>query len=320
VDAVVERLNASLLVKMSLSSNPLDNDAVIRFFETLNAPKLRELHMSTCGLLPTVVPAICDFIRSPRSQRMGILELNANALSRGGVTAILDAIEVGNFTISRIGLFANNSAPARLANEDQGAGYFGDEGDDGDDLAWESDETMSREDPRSMFHQIERRVPALQKRNGKLMMRVRNAAARAIAPLRMILHARAPTELETAARVLEDTTVSDSPTAPHFPLLDLPVEVQLLVARHCSGDAYAMSDAQWARVLKHASDRATLARLAQRTSQAQARVANLGAVHDVKKYKAREVRDEWLAELKCEWWELENQRYWDQLRRKRELR
>lgn len=313
VDAVVERLNSSHLQKLSLSSNPLHAPAVVTFFEGLNAPKLSELHISACSLPASCVASISDFIRSPRSQTMGLLELNGNTLSRLGVTAILDALEIGNFSISRIGLFANNSAPARSYSPDQGAGYFGDE--DAESV-WESDESMSRDDPRSMANQIERRVPALQKRNGRLTLRVRSAAARCIAPTRIILHARPPTAVETAARVIEDTRINGSAPAAQFPLLEFPVEVQILIARHCSGDADALSEAQWVRLRSHAADRDTLSRLAARTRKALSGVAAQGP-HIAKRYKDREVRDSWLTEVGCEWWELDNKRYWEELERLR---
>jgi hypothetical protein len=254
---------------------------------------------------------------------MWLLEFNANSLSRAGVTAILDAMEVGNFTISRIGLDANNSAPARFAEEDQGAGYFPPGPGDDDDV-WESDETMRPENPKSMNYQMKERLPALQKRNGKLNKRVRTAAARAIAPLRIILHARAPTpepegdgdgDVEMAASNT-DVEMADAAASTSFPFMDLPVEVQLVIARHASGDADALSDAQWARLLSHASDRSAIRKLRERTASAEARVATTHVIGAQEKYKMREVRkvrDEWLGELQCEWWELANRWYWDRL-------
>lgn len=305
MDLVVRRLNASYLQKLSLTNNPLHPPAVQKLFEALNAPKLAELHLSTCDIPPACVPAICAFIRSPRSQHLGVLELNGNALGRLGITMILDAIDAGNFSISRIGLFANNATPK--LGSDSGSDFDEDIWRERNQV-WESDENMDPADPRSMATQIERRVPQLQKRNGELTRRVRKAAATVIAPTRIILHAREPNASEVAARVLADTEESRSST-PVFPLLELPAEVRLHIARHCSGDAYALSDAQWARVRAHAAERGSVANLGRRmrsaTGKAEPGVAQM--------YKGWEVKAEWLEEMGCEWWELEDQGLWQRL-------
>lgn len=305
MDVVVQRLNASYLQKLSLTNNPLHPPAVQRFFEQLNAPKLAELHLSTCDLPPACVPAICAFIRSPRSQHLGVLELNGNALGRLGITMILDAIDTGNFSISRIGLFANNATPK--LGSDSGSDFDEDIWREQNQV-WESDENMDPSDPRSMATQIERRVPQLQKRNGELTRRVRKAAATAIAPTRMILHAREPTAAEVATRVLADTEEGGS-SSPVFPLLELPTEVRLHIARHCSGDAYALSDAQWAKVRSHAEERKSIANMGRRMRSATGK-AEPGVAQQ---YMGWEVRGEWLAEMGCEWWQLEDQGLWERL-------
>lgn len=309
---MVERLNASRLTELSLSSNPLDPDAVIRLFETLNAPTLRELHLSACNIPAECVPAICDFIRSPRSQNLWLLQLNGNSLGRCGVTSILDALEVGNFSISRIGMFANNTA--REAREASPSPARSAAGESDYDSVWESDQTLAINptDPRSMKTQIERRVPALQKRNADLTMRVRRAAARAISPTRIILHARQPTAMETATRVMAETSV-ETTAAPkeHFPLMDLPAEVRILIARHCSGDAEALTDAQWTRLRMHAGDKDNVDKMGQRMAKAEQSV-HPSAPPSARKYKGIEVREAWLSEIGCWRWEMENKRFWNQ--------
>lgn len=319
-DSVVERINSSNLRALSLNSNPLSPTSVQTLFAKLNTPHLRELHLSTCDLPPSCVPAIVEFLRSPRSQKLGVLLLNANALGRLGVTAILDALESANYSVYKIGLFANNAAPARSSSPDgTGLGLSDSENEDvwrETHGVWESDEAMSRDDPRSMNNQIQHRVPALQSRNAELGRRVRRAASRAIAPLRMIVSARAPTDSETAKRVLDDTVPpsegGEEKPRGYFPLLDLPPEVQLVIARHCSRDAYAMSDDQWARLVSHAQDPKSLGKMAARMKKAQQKV-QFGVARD---YMSQDVREGWLGEMGCEWWELEDQRYWDRLYRR----
>lgn len=290
------QLNTSRLAELSLATNPLNDAAVSRFFAELDAPHLRKLHMSACRITSDCVPALAAFLRSPRSQRMQLLELNGNSLGRLGVMAILDAIEEANFSISRIGLFANTE---RLWPDDS------DEDEDDDEVREEVVEYPDS-DPHSMAWQISERLPLLQQRNGQLTQRVRRAALRALAPTRMILHARPPSDAEVAQRVLAHSSPDVAGLA-QFRLMDLPIEIRQHIARHCSGDPYAMTDAQWVHVRSHAEKRETLKRMAKRMRGATAEAS--GDRH--KKYQAFLVRDGWLAEVGCEWWELENKQFWD---------
>lgn len=292
-------------------------------FDMLNAPHLRQLHLSACQITSDLVPSLCAYLRSPRSQRLQLLELNGNMLGRAGVTAILDAVEEANFSLSRIGLFANTvrrwavDDDGELAGgvggaEDGGVGAGGPEGagqvdEDAPGARGDPDpETEDPNDPTSMAWQIGERLPALQKRNGALWHRVRRAASSAIAPTRMILHARVPTDAEVAARIFAETDPNYEP-GPVFRLMDLPPEIRLLIARHCSQDAYALSDAQWVRIRSHAEKRETIARM---------RRLMKAAVDGAMGYAARKngenkVKRQWLQEVGCDMWELENTHFWD---------
>lgn len=323
---VAEKLNASRLAKLSLASNPLHTPAVCTLFEMLDAPHLRALHLSACQITSDLVPSLCAFLRSPRSQRLQLLELNGNMLGRAGVTAVLDAVEDANFSLSRIGLFANSvrrwaaDGEGGIAGgvggaEDGGVGLGGPEGAgqadtsalDARETAGDPDpETEDPNDPASMAWQIGERLPALQKRNAALWRRTRLAALRCLAPARMILHARAPSDAETAQRVLATADPASAP-APVFRLMDLPPELRLLVARHCSGDAYALSDAQWVRIRAHAERRETLKRM---------RTRMRAATEDEVGYASRRAREDrvrraWLEEVGCDMWELEDAGFWD---------
>ncbi|EJT48737.1 hypothetical protein A1Q1_02282 [Trichosporon asahii var. asahii CBS 2479] len=316
---VVEKLNASRLAKLSLASNPLNTAAVCTMFEMLDAPYLHALHLSACQITSDLVPALCAFLRSPRSQRLQLLELNGNMLGRAGVTAILDAIEEANFSLSRIGLFANtvrrwatddNGQPAggTGAAENGGVGAGGPEGAGRPDNS-APDAQRTAGDPNdhaSMAWQIGERLPALQRRNGTLWRRVREAAVKSLAATRMILHAREPLDAETAQRVLASAD-PDAPSQAVFRLMDLPPELRLLIARHCSRDAYAMSDAQWSRVRSHAEKRETLLRMRNRVR---------GATEDATSYASKRSREvkvcrQWMEEVGCDRWELENGEFWD---------
>lgn len=82
-----------------------------------------------------------------------------------------------------------------------------------------------------------------------------------------------------------------------FPILCLPREVVSMIARHCSGDAYAFSDVQWAKVVRHVEQRDTIARAVERTAK---HAGEDGCVDD----KGRDdVLADWRAEVGCEYWD-----------------
>lgn len=288
-----------------------------QLFTNLDAPRLRALHLSSCRLPAEVAPAIADYVASPRSYGLEILELNGNSLGAKGVSAIVDALQSSNFTLLRLGLHANNARRARSTGSD-------------DD--WDSEEEWSSasdadSDAAACRQQTERRLPALLERNRLLNRRVKDAAARALAPMRIILHAQAPPEqgdVDDQQAQLESLSIGTAakndakPEAPatlrseapaplgSFPLLRLPRELQLVVARHCSGDAEALSEAQWSRITTYAGERASLARMAERSRLALFASATgpTRAARLERKTKMLEVLDEWRSRYRCDQWEI----------------
>ncbi|WOO82879.1 uncharacterized protein LOC62_04G006362 [Vanrija pseudolonga] len=287
-------LNKSRLAQLGLTDLPLDPAAVSSLFGALNAQHLHTLHLSTCDIPSGCAAAIADYVRSPRSRGLKVLELNENRLGRRGVSLILDAVEAANFSLLHIGLMFNDRRRRRRRPRRFPASPT-DSSDESD-----SDDHL---DNSSLAHQLDKRVPALQFRNEALTARVRRAASRAIAPARIILCARSPTATETAARVMHEASRDTSPVVP-FALLDLPAEVQVLIARHCSRDAAALSEAQWTRLRLLAADPGDLRNAARKMRAACADVQLGKATRAQRRERLREVRDEWLVTGGWECWEL----------------
>ncbi|TXT10721.1 hypothetical protein VHUM_02226 [Vanrija humicola] len=314
LSALIQKLNKSHLTELRLSNNRLSPAAVEQLFTSLEAPHLRALHLSQCRLPAEVAPAIADYIASPRSYGLERLQLNANSLGSKGVSAIVDALQSSNFTLLHLGLAAN-SARARSSGSD-------------DD--WDSEEEWSSasdadSDAAACSQQTERRLPALLERNRILNRRVKDAATRALAPMRIILHALPPPEqgdvneqdqLEKLSPEAATGENDANPVAPaqassepapleSFPLLRLPQELQLVVARHCSGDAEALSEAQWTRIITYAGERASLKRMAERSRLAlvDAATGPSRAARHERKAKMLEVLEEWRTRHRCDQWE-----------------
>ncbi|WOO82721.1 uncharacterized protein LOC62_04G006204 [Vanrija pseudolonga] len=235
-DAVgfVELLNATTISSMRLDRNPLRTKSVITLFEGILS-KVTSLGLVGCRIQPQCVPSIVAYFESPRSWRLRSLTIMNNSMGREGIAAILAAIERTNFSLEEIW-----------------PPFYG-----SGEVSPEEEARVERErvDNHKADKAADRSIKRIRVRNQGLAARVRMAAARVIAPARIVLHA-------IAARSDE---MSDSPStgeAGTFRLLDLPRELQLDIVRHCSRDGTAFSQAQWLRILAHAEDRGSITRMA----------------------------------------------------------
>lgn len=252
-----------------------------RFLDRLNGPHLKELFLSTCNIAQDCTQALVRYLSSGRSRNLERFELNGNTLGAEAVTTIVDAVEMCNFSIQNLGLFANHASP-----QFQGIIPFDDADGGADQIQppvntprpWSEEEKKNEE--RILSYQVHERLPVLLVRNRVLTRRVRRAALCAIAPSRIMLNARPlndDEQAEDAAKVARHVISNLAPSwngsnssAPpsstssgvSFPLLDLPREVIYLVARHCSRDPSALSEAQFGRLRKEAEDRKSIARSA----------------------------------------------------------
>ncbi|KAL1408608.1 hypothetical protein Q8F55_005421 [Vanrija albida] len=99
-----------------------------------------------------------------------------------------------------------------------------------------------------------RRLVGVLEENGERRARVRDAVRRAIVPARVLLRGR-------RAEGPEAEPTSAVEQAP-LPILDLPRELLHAIVEHASGDAGALTPAQWARLHRHAEDPGGLCQVA----------------------------------------------------------
>ncbi|KAL1409013.1 hypothetical protein Q8F55_005837 [Vanrija albida] len=242
-DGFVELLNASNISSIRLSQNPLRTDSVITLFQGISS-KVSSLELAGCHLQPACVPSIVSYFESHRSSRLKFLTISDNALGREGRAAILEAIERTNFTLEMLWVEENI--------EDPRPPFYGFGLVDAEEEARVERERAANLEAE---HAAKRAVERIRSRNRELAVRTRMAAARVIAPARIVLHAVGARE-----------GVTDHADSIHksgsFPLLDLPREILLDIIRHCSRDAAALSQAQWLRIVAHAKERDTIKLLA----------------------------------------------------------
>ncbi|KAH9916966.1 uncharacterized protein BXZ73DRAFT_80934 [Epithele typhae] len=84
----------------------LTDTFVAHFFPLLNAPHIREIHLSVTGLTQASAPHIIEYITSTRCQ-LHTLKLNGNRLRIRAVRSIIRALKHGNYTLLRLEMAAN---------------------------------------------------------------------------------------------------------------------------------------------------------------------------------------------------------------------
>lgn len=247
-DGFVELLNASNISSLRFDRNPLRTESVVKLFEGISS-KVTSLGLVRCRIQPECVPSIITYFESPRSWRLKEFDIPANDIGLKGVAEVIAAIERWNFSLESIWVDDNTRDP-------QPPFYGSGEINPEEEARVERERVKNREAADAASFSAHR----IRVRNQELAVRVRMAAARAIAPARIILHA-------IGARGDEANDSGSTSNADTFRLLDLPRELQLDIVRHCSRDATAFSKAQWRRVLAHAEDRGSITRMANKLSE-----------------------------------------------------
>ena len=305
---MIHSIASSRLSLLFLNSNAPTPSGIETLFANLDAPHLHTVHLSRCNIGYPSARHIAAFLGSHRSRNLLELQLNANSLGYQGIKELFDVIETDNYTLEELGLAANDPAPAKRRDS------FGDAVDGppaivGDNQ--EAEENVMPNEPALRAAEIER-LSVLLQRNRSYTRRVQQAAARCIAPARILLNAKPapdPSALDIAQQVIADvsqvTHDFHQPATPPsllvkpFPYLELPPEIQYQIIRHTSGDPLALSDAQYARLRAEAGDREKLRKLGDvmRAALARERIKEKDAVG--------RVRDEWLRRGRWDKWELD---------------
>ncbi|TFK32348.1 hypothetical protein BDQ12DRAFT_659333 [Crucibulum laeve] len=107
----VNALNNSSLEHLSLATNNGLSDSFIAIFlPALNAPSLRELHLSSIGLTPLSLPYITDFISAPQRCKLRTFKCNGNFLGRRSIKSIIRTIVQHNYSLIKVELHSNQLA------------------------------------------------------------------------------------------------------------------------------------------------------------------------------------------------------------------
>jgi len=113
----VNAVNNSNLEVLSLTSNRLLSDAFVEvFFPALNAPSLRELHLSAMNLTPLSCPYILDFLTDPQRCHLHTFKCNGNSLGLQAVRSIIRAVTRKNYALVTVELYANQLASDSLSD------------------------------------------------------------------------------------------------------------------------------------------------------------------------------------------------------------
>jgi hypothetical protein len=287
LDSFMNSLNSSRLEMLALTENTrLVPASLARLIDSLSTPHLNELHLSICNIGPDLAEPIIRYLISGRSRNLELLGLNGNNMGHKAVQDIVDAVEGGNFTIRNLGLYANRLLRA-TAPTDEGEMPF---------TATPPTDTEQRESTQLSYET--ERIPPLLERNRDLTTRVQLAAVRCLPRARILLNATRLSAVETARSAME--SVSLNTHTPYFRLLDLPPEVLYLIVRHTSGDASALSDAQFTRIRKDAEGGEGLRR-AVRMSKNKTRGWDSDA--DTRKELNAELKNDWLKSGRWNKWE-----------------
>jgi hypothetical protein len=117
ISKFVNAVNNSNLEILSLSANRSLSDAFVEvFLPALNAPSLRELHLSTMNLTPLSCPYILDFIADPQRCHLHTLKCSGNTLGLQAVRSIIDAVTRKNYALVTLDLYANQLASDSLSD------------------------------------------------------------------------------------------------------------------------------------------------------------------------------------------------------------
>lgn len=107
--AFTAALNSSCVEIVNLTHNAPFCDAALEYFlSSLDAPHLRELHLSCLSLTPASGPVIAAYLSSPRSVALKRLKLNGNQLDLECLKLFIEALDSGPCSLETLETFANS--------------------------------------------------------------------------------------------------------------------------------------------------------------------------------------------------------------------
>ncbi|EIW71098.1 hypothetical protein TREMEDRAFT_28352 [Tremella mesenterica DSM 1558] len=291
--SIIHSLNSSNLTSLSLTNNKtLLPSSLSTLFLSLDSPNLQKLYLSACNITPSLTDSITNFLRSPRSRPLDLLELNGNSLGADSVTKIIDTIESHNFTLKQLGLLANDIKPDLSLFPNFDPSQF-----------TSPEECMDRRtEERILNYQVHERLPSLLLRNRNLTKRTQKAALKCLPIARILLNASPKSVDRIAEEVMKDiSNERKMENMEGFNLLGLPEEILYLIIKHCSEDSEALSENQFIGLIHEAKDEGSLKR---RWNVLRERKMKVKWVEDVDEVVIG-LKEEWLKRGKWDKWELD---------------
>ncbi|KAI0821883.1 RNI-like protein [Trametes gibbosa] len=253
-------LNSSRLETLSLATNDQLTDTFLsHLLPVLDAPYLREIQLSVCGLSQAAAPHLVEYLTSPRCH-LHALKLNGNQLRVRGVGSIVQAIRRANYTLLRMELYATGLSK----HPDDSDFSAEEENTDVRLVRWQEVETdLKRSLARNSIlkYMVEKEALALLRFSRLLLLRpkARDAAPSAtiVAPCSESCSCVQISTNTLFSSIGEPYPLSTIPSSPksHFPFMRLPTELQLHVLSYLSP---TLSTAQRIRIVTYGSSSSTL--------------------------------------------------------------
>lgn len=229
-------VNHSQLEFLSLTGNHKLGDAVVEtFFRHLKAPRLRELHINAMGLTARCASGLAEWIslgHNGGAYSLHTLKCSGNNLGLKGVWEVIHAIEMGNWSLMNVEVYANQLAATEILNDNSPI-----------QQSSSSETEVSWKDAERALHRV------LHRRNAYWKRQVEMDALSLLKYSRTLI-LRPKASLSSADRHPMSDLVSES-----FPFHNLPTELRLQILAVL---APSLSCAQRTRIYDYATDPSTL--------------------------------------------------------------
>lgn len=229
-------VNHSQLEFLSLTGNHKLGDAIIEtFFRHLRAPRLRELHVNAMGLTVRCASGLAEWISSSGAHSLHTLKCSGNNLGIKGVWEVVHAIEIGNWSLMNVEVYANRLACTEIPNDNPPIPQSGRLSSSETEASWK--------DAERALHQV------LHQRNAYWKRQVEMDA------LSLLRYSRTLILRSRGSLSSEDQQPMSSLARESFPFHNLPMELRLHILAVL---APSLSCAQRTRIYDYATDPSTL--------------------------------------------------------------
>lgn len=232
-------VNHSQLEFLSLTGNHKLGDAIVEtFFRHLRAPRLRELHINAMGLTASCASGLAEWISSGHTggaHSLHTLKCSGNNLGIKGVWEVIHAIEIGNWSLMNVEVYANKIAGTEIPNDNSPIQQS--------ERLSSSETEMSWKDAERALHLV------LHRRNAYWKRQVEMDA------LSLLKYSRTLILRSRASLSFKDQHPMSGLARESFPFHNLPMELRLHILAIL---APSLSCAQRTRIYDYAADFSTL--------------------------------------------------------------